>query len=109
MRLFLIQVYCRKYCIPIGFKMLSENIVIINKLGLHARAAAKFVSTASRFESNIKISKDDRIVDGKSIMSVMMLAASCGTTISIQTDGPDEQAALQAIKDLINNKFDEGE
>jgi phosphocarrier protein len=89
--------------------MLSENIVIINKLGLHARAAAKFVSTASRFESNIKISKDDRIVDGKSIMSVMMLAASCGTTISIQTDGPDEQAALQAIKDLINNKFDEGE
>jgi len=89
--------------------MLSEDIVIVNKLGLHARAAAKFVSTASKFESEIKISKDDRIVDGKSIMSVMMLAASLGTTIGISANGPDEQAALQAIKDLINDKFDEGE
>lgn len=89
--------------------MLSEDIVIINKLGLHARAAAKFVTTASKFESNIKVSKDDRIVDGKSIMSVMMLAASYGTTIGITADGPDEQSALQAIKDLINEKFDEGE
>tara|TARA_R110001592_G_scaffold52649_10_gene161419 strand:- start:17106 stop:17375 length:270 start_codon:yes stop_codon:yes gene_type:complete len=89
--------------------MLSENIVIINKLGLHARAAAKFVSTATSFESKIKISKDDRTVDGKSIMSVMMLAASCGTTINIETNGPDEQEALQAIKDLINDKFGEGE
>tara|TARA_R110001592_G_scaffold59620_2_gene180914 strand:+ start:36765 stop:37034 length:270 start_codon:yes stop_codon:yes gene_type:complete len=89
--------------------MLSENIVIINKLGLHARAAAKFVSTATRFESSIKISKDDRTVDGKSIMSVMMLAASCGTTINIATDGSDEQDAIQAIKDLINDKFGEGE
>lgn len=89
--------------------MLSENIQIINKLGLHARAAAKFVSTAAKFESIIKISKDDRIVDGKSIMSVMMLAASFGTTINVATDGPDEQEAIQAIKDLINNKFGEGE
>tara|TARA_R110002049_G_scaffold235495_1_gene408766 strand:- start:1483 stop:1752 length:270 start_codon:yes stop_codon:yes gene_type:complete len=89
--------------------MLSEDIVIINKLGLHARAAAKFVTTASKFESNIKVSKDDRIVDGKSIMSVMMLAASYGTTIGITADGPDEKSALQAIKDLINEKFDEGE
>lgn len=89
--------------------MLSENIVIINKLGLHARAAAKFVSTASRFESSIKISKEDRVVDGKSIMSVMMLAASCGTTINIKADGADEINALQAIKDLINDKFGEGE
>lgn len=89
--------------------MLSEEIVIVNKLGLHARAAAKFVSTASKFESEIKISKDDRIVDGKSIMSVMMLAASLGTTIGISASGPDEQAALKAIRDLINDKFDEGE
>lgn len=89
--------------------MLSEDIVIVNKLGLHARAAAKFVSTASKFESEIKISKDNRIVDGKSIMSVMMLAASLGTTICISANGPDQQVALQAIKDLINNKFDEGE
>ena len=89
--------------------MLSENIVIINKLGLHARAAAKFVSTATKFESNIQISKDNRSVDGKSIMSVMMLAASCGTTITLETDGPDEQEAFRAIQDLINDKFGEGE
>jgi len=89
--------------------MLSEKIVIINKLGLHARAAAKFVSTATRFESSVKIAKDERIVDGKSIMSVMMLAASCGTTVQISADGPDEAVAMQAIKDLINDKFGEGE
>ncbi len=89
--------------------MLSEKIVIINKLGLHARAAAKFVSTATRFESSVKIAKDERIVDGKSIMSVMMLAASCGTTVQICADGPDEAVAMQAIKDLINDKFGEGE
>ena len=89
--------------------MLCEDIVIVNKLGLHARAAAKFVTTASKFESTIKISKDERVVDGKSIMSVMMLAASYGTTINISADGPDEQSAFQAIKELINNKFDEGE
>ncbi|MFV1872229.1 MAG: HPr family phosphocarrier protein [Oleiphilus sp.] len=89
--------------------MLSENIVIVNKLGLHARAAAKFVSTASKFESTIKVTKDEREVDGKSIMSVMMLAASCGTTVAISVDGPDEQEALGAIKELINDKFGEGE
>lgn len=89
--------------------MLSENIVIVNKLGLHARAAAKFVSTASKFESTIKVTKDEREVDGKSIMSVMMLAASCGTTVAISVDGPDEQEALDAIKELINDKFGEGE
>lgn len=89
--------------------MLSENIKIINKLGLHARAAAKFVSTATRFESTIKIQKEEREVDGKSIMSVMMLAASCGTIITIKTDGSDEQEALDAIKKLINDKFGEGE
>lgn len=89
--------------------MVSENIVIINKLGLHARAAAKFVNTATKFESKVKIAKDDRAVDGKSIMSVMMLAASCGTTITLEADGPDETDALSAIKELINDKFGEGE
>jgi phosphocarrier protein len=87
--------------------MLSENIKIINKLGLHARAAAKFVSTAGQFESSVKLSKDDRCVDGKSIMSVMMLAASCGTTLTIQVDGADEIDAMSAIKDLIADKFGE--
>lgn len=89
--------------------MLSENIEIINKLGLHARAAAKFVNTATAFESKIKIGKDGREVDGKSIMSVMMLAASCGSFIDIITEGPDEHEALEAIKALINDYFGEGE
>jgi phosphocarrier protein len=87
--------------------MLSENIEIINHLGLHARAAAKFVSTTTRFESTIKISKDGREVDGKSIMSVMMLAASCGSVVIISCDGPDETDALKAIKALINDRFGE--
>jgi phosphocarrier protein len=87
--------------------MLSENIQIINKLGLHARAAAKFVSTAGQFESSIKLAKDDRCVDGKSIMSVMMLAASCGTVLKIDVDGSDEQDAMSAIKQLIADKFGE--
>lgn len=89
--------------------MPSEQIEIINKLGLHARAAAKFVGTATRFESAITIGKDGRDVDGKSIMSVMMLAASCGTVVEISCEGSDEQDAMTAIKDLINDKFGEGE
>lgn len=89
--------------------MLKEDIEIINKLGLHARAAAKFVGTATRFESSITIAKDGREVDGKSIMSVMMLAASVGTIVTITTDGNDEEEAMQGIKDLINDKFGEGE
>jgi len=87
--------------------MLSEKIEIINKLGLHARAAAKFVSTANQYESAIKLSKDDRCVDGKSIMSVMMLAASCGTFLNLQVEGPDENDAFTAIKTLIADKFGE--
>lgn len=87
--------------------MHSEHIKIINQLGLHARAAAKFVSTASRFESSIRINKDEREVDGKSIMSVMMLAASCGSTIEIICNGPDEADALSAIKELVNDRFGE--
>lgn len=87
--------------------MRSEQIEIINQLGLHARAAAKFVSTATRFESKVKLSKDGKEVDGKSIMSVMMLAASVGSQVEITTDGPDEEEALAAIKSLINDKFGE--
>lgn len=87
--------------------MRSEQIEIINQLGLHARAAAKFVSTATRFESKVKLSKDGKEVDGKSIMSVMMLAASVGSQVEITTDGPDEEEALTAIKSLINDKFGE--
>lgn len=89
--------------------MLSEQIEIINKLGLHARAAAKFVGTATRFESSIKIAKNGREVDGKSIMSVMMLAASCGSFVEISCEGADQEEAMTAIKDLINDRFGEGE
>jgi phosphocarrier protein len=89
--------------------MLAEQIEIINKLGLHARAAAKFVGTATRFESKITIGKDGRSVDGKSIMSVMMLAASCGSIVDITCEGSDEQDAINAIKELINDRFGEGE
>lgn len=89
--------------------MQKEKVEIVNKLGLHARAAAKLISTATRFESSVKIAKDGREVDGKSIMSVMMLAASKGTWIEITTDGADELDALSAITQLIADKFDEGE
>lgn len=89
--------------------MIKHSICIINKLGLHARAAAKLVSCASAFSSKVKIEFNDKNVDGKSIMSVMMLAASKGCHISLHLDGHDEDAALKAICELINNRFDEEE
>jgi len=89
--------------------MIQENVLIINKLGLHARAAAKLVSTASAFSSQLKIGHGGRMVDCKSIMSVMMLAASKGTELELTAEGSDEEAAVDAIKDLINRCFDEGE
>tara|TARA_B110000444_G_C18796971_1_gene575400 strand:+ start:559 stop:828 length:270 start_codon:yes stop_codon:yes gene_type:complete len=89
--------------------MLKKKITVINKLGLHARAAAKFVSCASRFSSKIKTSKDGELVDAKSIMSVMMLAASKGTEITLQIDGSDEKEALFALTELIENRFEEAE
>lgn len=89
--------------------MLENSTTIINKLGLHARAAAKFVSTASAFSSKVKIAFNGKEVDGKSIMSVMMLAASQGSEVTLKVDGDDEQAAMDAILDLINDYFGEGE
>lgn len=89
--------------------MPALNIEIINKLGLHARAASKLVTLASKYSCDIQIAKDDKVVDGKSIMSVMMLAASKGTELKIQTTGADQEQALEAIILLINNKFDEDE
>ena len=89
--------------------MRSEKITIINKLGLHARAAAKMVATASRFGSKIELNKGDKIANAKSIMAVMMLAATCGTEIEITVDGDDEDAAMTAIIDLINDRFQEEE
>ncbi|KPP99783.1 HPr family phosphocarrier protein [Marinobacter sp. HL-58] len=89
--------------------MIRRPITIINKLGLHARAAAKLVATASEFESSVHISRNDRKVDAKSIMPVMMLAASQGTEVELIADGPDEAEAIEALVELINNYFGEGE
>ncbi|KIP98483.1 MULTISPECIES: HPr family phosphocarrier protein [Pseudomonas] len=90
--------------------MPAREITIINKLGLHARAAAKFVGVAGRFPCQVKIGRSvDSLVDGKSIMAVMMLAAGKGTTVHLATEGEREEEALQALIDLINNYFDEGE
>lgn len=89
--------------------MIRQSVTIINKLGLHARAAAKLVGTASRYESQIRIAKDGREVDGKSIMSVMMLAASRGTEIELIIDGADEAEARDELVALIEDYFGEGE
>ena len=89
--------------------MIQAQLTIINKLGLHARAAAKFVGCASAFSSKIQAGKDGQMVDAKSIMSVMMLAAGKGTVLDIEIDGADEEAALQALQALIANRFDEAE
>ena len=89
--------------------MLTITIKIINKLGLHARASAKLTQVANQFESDIWIEKNDKKVNAKSIMGVMMLAASQGSDVTISTQGSDEKEALNAIVDLINDYFGEGE
>jgi phosphocarrier protein HPr len=89
--------------------MLNKEFTIINKLGLHARASAKFVTTASQFSSDISVARSDRQVNGKSIMGMMMLAAAKGTTIQVTVTGDDEQQAITAIETLINDYFGEGE
>ncbi|MDX1574296.1 MAG: HPr family phosphocarrier protein [Methylophaga sp.] len=89
--------------------MTQQTFTIINKLGLHARAAAKFVTTASTFNADITVRRDGREVNGKSIMGVMMLAAAKGTNITVSADGDDADAALQAIGELIADYFGEGQ
>ncbi len=89
--------------------MIKTKIIIINKLGLHARASAKFVSTAARYQSHIDVLKDAQTVNGKSIMGVMMLAANKGSELVLQIEGPDEEAMEKALVTLINNYFGEGE
>lgn len=86
------------------------QVTIINKLGLHARAAAKFVGVAGRFPCQVKVGREPQsLVDGKSIMAVMMLAAGKGTPIHLHTEGEQDSDALEALVELINNCFDEGE
>lgn len=87
--------------------MAKKDFTILNKLGIHARPAAQFVKTANRFQSDIYVEKDGEEVDGKSIMGLMMLAAGHGSVISVNAEGADAEAALAAIGDLIDRKFEE--
>lgn len=89
--------------------MISKELEIINKLGLHARASTKLTQTASKFVSEIWITRNDRRVNAKSIMGVMMLAAAKGAVITLETNGPDEEAAMEALTALIASYFGEGE
>ena len=89
--------------------MQQQQLEIINKLGLHARAAAKLVKLSSTFSCNIDIEKNGQRVNCKSIMGVMMLAASCGSMVTLYIEGDDEASAMQALIELINNRFDEEE
>ena len=89
--------------------MLQREAEIVNKLGLHARASAKLTQLAGQFKSNIWLTRDGKRVNAKSIMGVMMLAAAKGASVNIETDGPDEDAAMRALTGLIANCFEEGE
>ena len=89
--------------------MIKTSISISNRLGLHARASAKLTKLAGGFQSEISISRNDRRVNAKSIMGVMMLAAGIGSVVEIEIDGPDEQSAMDALIALINDKFGEGQ
>jgi len=87
--------------------MTSRSVTVVNQLGMHARAAAKFVHLASRFHSRIRVRRQEREVDGKSIMGILLLAAARGTAISINADGADEQAAVDALVALVETGFGE--
>lgn len=89
--------------------MIQKEILIKNKLGLHARAAAKLVHTAARFSADVKVKKGNEEVDAKSILGILLLAAGNGTTITLTATGADENEAVQAIEQLIDAKFDEAE
>lgn len=89
--------------------MLQQEVEIINKLGLHARASAKLTQVAGRFKSNVWVGRNGRRVNAKSIMGVMMLAAGKGSTLTVETEGPDEQEALAAVTRLITGRFEEEE
>jgi phosphocarrier protein len=89
--------------------MIERGIAIKNKLGLHARAAVKFVNTANRFGADVRIEKDGSDVDGKSILGILTLAATQGSNIILRVEGLDEAAALQALVDLVDGRFGEKE
>jgi phosphotransferase system HPr (HPr) family protein len=89
--------------------MIEREIVIVNRLGLHARAAAKFVHAANNFKSKITLSRDGRQIDGKSILGILMLAAAQGTALMLRIEGTDEREACQDLVSLVENKFGEGQ
>ncbi len=89
--------------------MFKKRLTIVNKLGLHARAASVFVKTASEFYSTINVSNPEKEANGKSIMSMMLLQASCGSEVDICIEGEDETEAMVAIEGLVNDKFGESE
>jgi phosphocarrier protein len=89
--------------------MNCRKLIIINKLGMHARASAKFVSLAAEFSAEITLQRNGQQVNGKSIMGIMMLAAAKGAEIELCADGKDEKKAVEALAELINNRFGEGE
>ncbi len=89
--------------------MIRSTVTISNKLGLHARASAKLTKLAGSFRSEVHMARNGRRINAKSIMGVMMLAAGLGTEVEIETEGPDEQAAMEALLALINDKFGEGQ
>ncbi|WP_088283426.1 HPr family phosphocarrier protein [Ideonella sp. A 288] len=89
--------------------MIQSTITISNKLGLHARASAKLTKLAGTFQSEIHMARNGRRINAKSIMGVMMLAAGMGSEVEIETDGPDEQQAMEALRALIADRFGEGQ
>ena len=87
--------------------MLSRSVIVTNQLGLHARAAARFVHLAAKYESQIRVGRDAKVMDGKSIMGILLLAAARGTRITISAEGPDEAAAVAALCGLVDAGFGE--
>ncbi len=87
--------------------MVSRNVTVVNQLGMHARAAAKFVHLATRYQAHVRVARDGREMDGKSIMGILLLAAARGTTITISADGSDEREAIEALSALVASGFGE--
>ena len=87
--------------------MIARDVTVVNQLGMHARAAARFVHLAARFQSQIRVARDGRVMDGKSIMGILLLAAAQGTTVTISADGGDERDAVEALATLVATGFGE--
>jgi phosphocarrier protein len=87
--------------------MTSRSVTVVNQLGMHARAAAKFVHLAGRYQAHVRVARETRVIDGKSIMGVLLLAAARGSTLTISADGADESAAVEALVGLVRSGFGE--